>query len=156
MNKFYELYDLLNEKKDLNIQKVIKMKSMDVQVTAYSNHNDRNTLYMKSLKDPNIKGKIAFETEEDLKLMFGNLKDSIELLNYINYNYKTNSDAYKLSSILTREISALKKDLTPEEYDDLGLEFDIKSQLEKEIEAQAKLADAQPEVAPQEDKEITI
>jgi predicted transcriptional regulator len=140
MKNFIELYKLINEAREYNNSKNIQLKTMKVELKGYSNLNNRHTLTIKSLKDPNIKGTIKFSELEDLKIVLKNLKNNIDLLNYINFNYRDNPNAYKLSQILTREVAALKKDLKPEEYGNLGLEFSIKSELEKEMDMQAKLA----------------
>lgn len=153
--KYTELIKLLeataSQPKPIESSKTLKLASMKVEVKMWS-EEEHHYIEIKSLKDPNIKGKIFYDTLSDLKLIYKELSDTVSFLNYLFFNSKNNPHAYKLSQIVSREISKLKQTLTPEEYQDLDLEFDIKTDIEREIEAQAQadaaLAQAQPEEEP--------
>jgi len=144
MQNFYELYDLLVEMKDFHREFILELESMKILIEMDSDRKNSHYLNIKSMKDPNIKGRIKFDSKKDLEMLFDTIQDPIDFLNYVHFNTLSSADAYKLTQIVSREITKLKVKYSEEEYDNLGLEFEVKSQLQKELELQVA---AEAEVA---------
>ena len=109
-------------------------------------------------RDPNITGFVKYENLEKAKMAFKHLTKLGPILNFMYYNMTNNDTAFKWSHIVNIEVSAEKKK-TKEEIEKDGINFSIKSDMEREAELQAAMMGAEMgeeppgEVPPQLQKE---
>lgn len=129
---FYIESDEKNEVKKDNknddkskITKIIKLNTMEIEIQYTTDKDGLSYINIKSLKDPNLKGRIYYDNEEDVKIAYDALENDIELLNYMYFNSQNNMESYKLADIVSREINVFIKIYDEDEFNELGYEFPV-------------------------------
>ena len=144
VKSFSEFYEEVTKNEPLT--KVENLEVEEITIQLIDNDDLGSYIEMFLNKDPNIAGKVRYESYEKAKMAWDNLNSLGDILNYMNYNMKNTDTAHKWAHIIGVEVAAIKK-LSPEEIKDIGLNFQIKSDLEREAEIQAKLAASEMEAA---------
>lgn len=155
-----ESFKLFYEGSQKTVVKKIKKKLNVEEVTlSLIDNNEINACIEIMLnRDPNIIGHVTYDSLEKAKMAFKNLKKLGPILNYMYYNMTNNDTAFKWAHIVNIEVQAEKKK-DPEEIEKDGINFTIKSDMEREAEMQAKLAAAEMdamsgEEPPQQQQEV--
>jgi len=127
MKKFKKFFELVNEAND-KIKSIYsvnrQLKSHKIKVEAIKNTgNGEYFLRVKSLKDPNIKGDIKYDSEEDVVLAAKNLKTVKDIMSFLNRNART-MEGLAFGVILKDEKDA-ENDASDNETGEDGLDGDL-------------------------------
>jgi len=112
--KFKFLLEMISNKKkkftfinELVAEKIINLMYHEVHVFLEKNIDERYNLIIKSTIDPNIKGYVEYQTEEDALLAFDHLDDGYGyVVDYLFRNCKDHGTAMNWSKIVVDEIKA--------------------------------------------------
>jgi hypothetical protein len=121
-------------KKKLNVE--------DVTLSLIDNNQLDAHIEIMLNRDPNIIGHVKYDDLEKAKMAFKHLTKLGPILNFMYYNMTNNDTAFKWAHIVNIEIQAEKKK-SKEEIEKDGINFTIKSDMEREAEMQAKMMGAE-------------
>lgn len=109
---------------DATASKNIQLVDSDVKISKKI-VEDEYFIEIRSNLDPNMKGEVEYDSKEEMDIAFKNLNTVGDVLNYMNVNMKNYSSAFGWSDILSKEIVAMKRDMTEDEIADLKLDFKV-------------------------------
>jgi hypothetical protein len=158
MNKTFKQFYEATDGYEVVKTKKTKLNVEDVTIMLKNNEGVAAQIEIMLNRDPNITGFVKYENLEKAKMAFKHLTKLGPILNFMYYNMTNNDTAFKWSHIVNIEVSAEKKK-TKEEIEKDGINFSIKSDMEREAELQAAMMGAEMgeeppgEVPPQLQKE---
>jgi len=137
----FEEYFLITEAKKKvghDKGKVIKMNTEDVLINVKKTRSSKDDSFayqiqITALSDPNVKGLVQYQTNQDMKQVYRLINSSALVLNFIHRYMKT-YECYNLIPLFNREVLYMKKNLSQEEINDLNLDFTVVSTKESSID----------------------